>query len=386
MAYLLASDRALPREILAVTFSVRAAGELRLRLAELLGERTARGVLAATFHSVCARLLREHAELYGRTDAYTIYDQGDLRRVIEALLVDHRQREIQEAIARCGQPPAAELESVLALAKSRLLTPESYAARSRYPAAPLVAAVWQAVDTELERCNAWSYDDLLVYAVRLLREHPARLAHLRGRWRWLLVDEMQDTNQAQAALVHLLAGADGNVAVVGDEDQCLVAGTPVTMADGTLKPIEKIRVGDAVRSSWGSGRYGPARVTRTRRRRVRRGVAIELAGGRLIVSTPEHTHFAGFLASEVRGMHLIYLMYKRGRGFRVGTAAGSVRARPRRVPRAVSPLPARAGRRGVDHLRSPRRARRPRSRGGAGVPLRAADADLQSQPSQPSEA
>ena len=70
MAYLLASDRALPREILAVTFSVRAAGELRLRLAELLGARPARGVLAATFHSVCARLLREHAELLGRTDAY----------------------------------------------------------------------------------------------------------------------------------------------------------------------------------------------------------------------------------------------------------------------------------------------------------------------------
>ena len=87
-AYLLASGRAQPWEILAVTFSVRAAGELRLRLADLLGETVARGVTAATFHSVCARLLREHASVFGRTERYTIYDQADMRRVIDWLLSD----------------------------------------------------------------------------------------------------------------------------------------------------------------------------------------------------------------------------------------------------------------------------------------------------------
>src|SRR3954449_9506312 len=116
VAYLLASGRAAPRQVLAVTFSVRAAGELRLRLAELLGEQTARGVTAATFHSVCARLLREHAGLFGRTDGYTIYDQADLRHVIEALLGDRARRPIQQAVAACGQPSAAELEARIALA------------------------------------------------------------------------------------------------------------------------------------------------------------------------------------------------------------------------------------------------------------------------------
>src|SRR5215210_4608695 len=105
VAYLLATGQAAPREILAVTFSVRAAGELRLRLADLLGERRARGVTAATFHSVCARLLREHAAVFGRTDAYTVYDQVDLRRVIEWLLGDPGRAEIQRALARFGQPP-----------------------------------------------------------------------------------------------------------------------------------------------------------------------------------------------------------------------------------------------------------------------------------------
>jgi DNA helicase-2/ATP-dependent DNA helicase PcrA len=221
VAYLLAAGAAAPGEILAVTFSVRAAGELRLRLADLLGEQSARGVLVATFHSVCARLLREHATLFRRTDAYTIYDQADVRRVIDALLTDRGQPAIQDAVAACGQPPAAELETQLALAKSRLLDPAGYLNASRHPAAPVAAAIWRALDAELERCNAFSFDDLLVFAVRLLREQPARLKHLRGRWRWLVVDEMQDTNQAQAALVQLLAGSDGNVTVVGDDDQAI---------------------------------------------------------------------------------------------------------------------------------------------------------------------
>src|SRR4051794_10891459 len=189
IAHLLASGRAAPREILAVTFSTRAAGELRLRLADLLGERQARGVLAATFHSVCARLLRADAGLYGRTEAYTIYDQADVRRVIEALLADPDRTAIQQAIPACGQPPAGELESELALAKSRLLDPERYLAGARGPTAGVAAAVWRALDEELERCNAWTFDDLLTFAVRLLREHPARLTHLRARWPWVLVDE-----------------------------------------------------------------------------------------------------------------------------------------------------------------------------------------------------
>src|SRR3954452_6248041 len=151
IAHLLATGQATAREILAVTFSVRAAGELRLRLTDLLGEPRARGVTTATFHSVCARLLREHAGLFGRTDAYTIYDQADLRRVIEHLLADHGQEAIRHALAACGQPPVAELETRIALAKNRLLSPEGYARRSRWQAAPLAAAVWQAAEQELER-------------------------------------------------------------------------------------------------------------------------------------------------------------------------------------------------------------------------------------------
>lgn len=155
-AYLLASGRAQPWEILAVTFSVRAAGELRLRLADLLGETVARGVTAATFHSVCARLLREHASVFGRTECYTIYDQADMRRVIDWLLSDADRGQIQRALANYGQPASAEVLAEISRAKNRLLSPEGYERSAAHPGAPLIAAVWRESESELRRCNRLS--------------------------------------------------------------------------------------------------------------------------------------------------------------------------------------------------------------------------------------
>ena len=220
-AYLLASGQAKPWEILAVTFSVRAASELRLRLADLLGETVARGVTAATFHSVCARLLREHAAVFGRTERYTIYDQADMRRVIDWLLSDAERGEIQRALADYGQPASAEVLAEISRAKNALITPESYERSAQHPGAPLIAAVWRESERELRRCNAMDFDDLLAFAVRLLSEHPHRLAWLRARWRWIVADEFQDTSHAQAILVDLLAGPDGNLCVCGDDDQVI---------------------------------------------------------------------------------------------------------------------------------------------------------------------
>jgi DNA helicase II / ATP-dependent DNA helicase PcrA len=219
IAHLLITGQAQPSEILAVTFSVRAAGELRLRLADLLGRQQARGVTAATFHAVCARLLREHARLFGRTEQYTIYDQGDMRRVIDWILSDKERAEVQAALSQCGQPPSSEVQTAISAAKNQLLDPSSFANAAQHPATAVIAAVWQACEEELCRSNAWDFDDLLAYGVRLLRTHGQRLQWIRSRWRWLLVDEFQDVNRAQAELVLLLAGPDGNVAVVADDDQ-----------------------------------------------------------------------------------------------------------------------------------------------------------------------
>jgi DNA helicase-2/ATP-dependent DNA helicase PcrA len=220
-AYLLASGRAKPWEILAVTFSVRAASELRLRLADLLGETIARAVTAATFHSVCARLLREHGSVFGRSERYTIYDQADMRRVVDWLLSDAKRGEIQRALTDYGQPASAEVLAEISRAKNALMAPDAYERSAQHPGAPLTAAVWRESERELRRCNAMDFDDLLAFSVRLLVEHPHRLAWLRQRWRWIVADEFQDTSHAQATLVDLLAGPDGNLCVCGDDDQVI---------------------------------------------------------------------------------------------------------------------------------------------------------------------
>src|SRR5450755_4177853 len=151
IARLLATGAARPWEILAVTFSVRAAGELRLRLADLLGEQVAREVTAATFHSICARMLREHAAVFGRTEQYTIYDQADVRRVIEWLLSDQQRGQIHHALAEHGQPAASDVLAEISLAKNRLLCPDSYEQAARHQAAALIAAVWRETEIELRR-------------------------------------------------------------------------------------------------------------------------------------------------------------------------------------------------------------------------------------------
>jgi DNA helicase-2/ATP-dependent DNA helicase PcrA len=337
IAHLLRSEQARPQEILAVTFSVRAAGELRLRLADLLGQDRARAVTAATFHSVCARLLREHAQLFGRTERYTIYDQGDMRRVVEYLLsqrnetdLKRSESDLQQILRKGGQPSVPELLTEISFAKTRLLTPETYSRSRDHRATSLVAALWVECEAELTKSNAFDFDDLLAFGTRLLREHSAVARWLRSRWRWVLVDEYQDANHAQVILTSLLAGPDGNVSAVADDDQCLVAGTPITMADGTRKPIEQITPGDRVLSAHGGGRLGPSLVLRVRRSNQHEGIAVTTAAGRRLVSTPEHIHFAGYQLYGSPQMYLTYAMCK-GRHFRLGTTSVYTDAKVKRI-------------------------------------------------------
>jgi DNA helicase-2/ATP-dependent DNA helicase PcrA len=219
IAWLLSNRLAAPWEILAVSFSVRAADELRLRLAETLGVEVAGGVCAATFHSVCARLLREHAGVFGRTAGWTVYDQTEVRRTIDWLLSERQRGRVGAAAAVPGLPAASEIQREISAAKSRLLSPDGYEQSARHPKAGLIADVWREFDDEMRRLNAMDFDDMLVCTVALLAEHPHVLRSLRDRWRWLLVDEVQDTCPAQLELAGLLAGADGNVTAVGDPDQ-----------------------------------------------------------------------------------------------------------------------------------------------------------------------
>lgn len=219
--YLLATGRAIPREILLVTFTNNAARECAQRLERELGREHVARMTICTFHSLCARIVRTHAHLVERTPAFTIYDERTLSSLIKEILADSEREEIQDALEGRPPPPADPIGDVISLAKNRLWTADVYGSQALDRDRALVSAVWRALDDELKAANAAGFDDLLALAVYLLGAHPELQQHYRERWRWLLVDEVQDTCYAQMGLLRLLAQPAGNLTICGDIDQAL---------------------------------------------------------------------------------------------------------------------------------------------------------------------
>jgi len=201
-----------PRAILAVTFTNKAAGEMRERVERLLGRSTT-GMWIGTFHAIGARMLRAGAHFVERTPAFTIYDQDDSLSVVKRLMDRHRVSAKQYA-------PRA-IQSAISDAKNALVAPPEYESLAMDPFARTVAPIYHDLGDALRLANAVDFDDLLVLPVRLLRENLGQLKTYRARFRYVLVDEYQDTNRAQYQLVRLLAGEEANVAVVGDDDQSI---------------------------------------------------------------------------------------------------------------------------------------------------------------------
>ncbi|HEY2377435.1 MAG TPA: UvrD-helicase domain-containing protein [Gemmatimonadaceae bacterium] len=201
-----------PSAILAVTFTNKAAGEMRERIERLLGRPT-RGMWIGTFHAIGARMLRAGAHLVERTPAYTIYDQDDSLAVVKRLMERHGVSPKQYA-------PRA-VQGAISDAKNALVSPPEYESLAMNPFSRTVAPIYRDLGEALRVANAVDFDDLLVLPVRLLRENPKQLAAYRNRFRYVLVDEYQDTNRAQYEFVRLLAGDIANVCVVGDDDQSI---------------------------------------------------------------------------------------------------------------------------------------------------------------------
>src|SRR3954447_9701980 len=284
IAWLVRTHRARAGEILAITFTNKAAQEMRERVELLLGRRT-RAMWVMTFHSACARMLRAEAPRLGYSKSFTIYDQADSRR------------QIKRCIDELGVDPKrftpAAIGSQISDAKNKLRDADAYRELVGSFFEQTVADVYDLYEREMHRANAMDFDDLLVRAVNVLELFPEVRERYASTFRHVLVDEYQDTNHAQYRWLQLLAGEHRNLAVVGDDDQCLVAGTLVTMADGARRPIEAVAVGDCVLSALGDGTFGSATVSTAHRGWATEGVAITTRSGRRIVSTPEHVHFAG---------------------------------------------------------------------------------------------
>jgi len=201
-----------PDRIFAVTFTNKAAGEMKHRIGQLL-HRDPAGLWIGTFHALSARLLRREAELLGFTRRFTIYDEDDRLSLIRRLM--ERQGHSTKLF-----PPRA-IQSVISAAKNRMVSPSELSARASFDRLTEVAAeVYAALGPALKGANAMDFDDLLLHPLTLFREHPDRLRAYQNRFSYILVDEFQDTNRAQYQLIRLL-GAHGNVCAVGDDDQSI---------------------------------------------------------------------------------------------------------------------------------------------------------------------
>jgi superfamily I DNA/RNA helicase len=323
VAHLINACGVKPNEILAITFTNKAAGEMRERLEDLLGP-VANAIWILTFHAACGRILRREAPRLGYRSNFTIYDSADQVRLTKACL-EELERDPKRFVPR-------GIHAQISAAKNQLVTPAEYAERVASFYDQTVAEVYNLYQRRMFASNAVDFDDLLMLTVQVLERFPEARERWQKAFRYVLVDEYQDTNHAQYRLLQLLAEKHRNVCAVGDPDQCLVAGTLVTMADGSTKPIEQVRVGDEVLSCHGSGRFAASPVTRVHRGSRRNGIAITTAAGRRIVSTPEHTHFAGFKTGATPQLFMTYLMWKAGCGFRIGTSTTYADRRERPLP------------------------------------------------------
>lgn len=316
IAHLIASNKATPFNILAVTFTNKAAKEMRERVAKLLGQSpNNRGFMPymGTFHSICVRMLRQDGEHIGIPRTFVIFDESDrqaaVKQATKQMMIDEKSF------------PARVISGIISSAKNEMTTPDEYASMpGSSPAQRMAAQVFPLYEKALKEASALDFDDLINKTVAMLQTNQELRQKWQQQFKYIMIDEYQDTNSAQYKLVKLLTNKDKNIAVVGDDWQCLPTGSLIETANGSKK-IEEVKIDDMVQSAAGYGKTGYFRVTAVKKF-CHKGelVKITTTSGKKLRCTPNHLLFACWLPTDA---YFVYLMHSQEKGYRIGTAKGT---------------------------------------------------------------
>jgi len=319
IAYLL-SKGVHPRSILAVTFTNKAAEEMKRRVNDLMPGAGA-NVWVSTFHSFCAYFLRVEASKINLNPDFLIYDFADQKNVIKDCV---KELNLDEKKFK-----PSYIADRISRAKDDLKCPSDMAADADKLGdfrGATIAKVYQLYQKKLEMASALDFGDLIMRTVIALEQYPALLEHYQERFKYILVDEYQDTNRAQYTLTKLLAGKYQNICVVGDDDQCLPEGSLIGTVKG-IKKIEQISKEDDLVSAAGYGKTINAKTNILRKKKYAGAVVtVKTKSGKNLSATPNHIGFAKL--NPQPGIYYIYLIYKSGMGYRIGQTQG-VRTRKR---------------------------------------------------------
>ena len=315
IAYLIATRRATPFNILAVTFTNKAAKEMRQRVARLLDQDADnRGFMPfmGTFHGICVRLLRQDGEALGIPRSFVIFDESDRQAAVKQV---SKQLRLDEK----AFPPRL-LAGLISSAKNEMMSPSDYAGTASSPAQAMAAKVYPGYEQALKEASALDFDDLINRTVQLLKTKPEIRHKWQAQFKYIMIDEYQDTNAAQYALVNMLTNDQKNIAVVGDDWQCLRPGTLVETKNG-LKKIETIAHGELVRAASGYGKTGYFKVLDCKQFTYKGElVHIKTVSGKELTCTPNHLLFARWGKTD---SYFVYLMHAYNRGYRIGITKGT---------------------------------------------------------------
>lgn len=312
IAYLIEEKRIFPGNILAITFTNKAANEMKERVASLLST-SVDSMWMGTFHSICVRMLRRDIERIGYSRSFTIYDRDDQLTLIRECIKEKN-------LNKDNYKPNSVLAQISKL-KDSMTDPDTYI-NQNYSDYYLrnIGELYALYLKKTKKYNALDFDDLLIKTVELLRQEKTILDYYQKKFKYIFVDEYQDTNKVQYDLIRLLSGNNGNVCAVGDGDQCVLEGMQVETNSGRVN-IEDLKEGNTVLSAGGNGKVMSQPTDKIMKKEYKGTViSIKTQGGKHIELTPNHIMFSSL--NPEAGVFYVYLMYKRGLGYRIGQTQG----------------------------------------------------------------